>query len=98
MPDEAAHLPALAERAYAAQESVEGRMLLSLALHGLRCDFATSSANASERFRAMDRLLTAVVTGDHAAYSLHAPDTWATKEHPLARQIVESTPHTRDRS
>ncbi len=46
----------------------------------------------------MDRLLTAVVTGDQAAYSLHAPDTWATKEHPLARQIVESTPHTRDRS
>ena len=95
LPPEAAHLPALAERAYAAQSSIDGRMLLSLALHGLRCDFAASTNNASERFGAMERLLTAVATGDHAAYSLHAPDTWATKEHPLARQIVESTPYTR---
>ena len=98
LPHEASHLAALAERAYAAQPDVEGRMLLSLALHGLRCDFATSSGNASERFRAVDRLLTAVVTGDNAAYSLHAPDNWPTKEHPLARQIVESTPHTAHRS
>jgi SAM-dependent methyltransferase len=94
LPAEAAHLPDLAERAYQALPSVERKMLLSLALHRLRCEFGVSSSNAAARFAALERLLQAVITGDHAAYSLHSGEEWRVKEHPLAQQIIDSTPHS----
>lgn len=95
LPPEAAYIPGLAAAAYEAQRSIEGRMLLSLALHRLRCEFATTWNNAATRFKALARLLDAVVTGDNAAYSLHSGEEWRVKEHPFAQQIVDSTPNSR---
>lgn len=98
LPAEAAHLSALVDQAFDSVDSAgmsQGRMLLAMALHGLRCQFATTAGNAPHRFAALERMLTAVISGNNGAYSLHAPDVWATKAHPLADEIVRTTPNSR---
>ena len=98
LPAEAAHLPGLVDRAFGVAGNAgipHGQMLLAMAMHGLRCQFATTSGNAPHRFAALERLLAAVISGNNGAYSLHAPDVWATKAHPLADAIVRTTPKSR---
>jgi len=95
LPAEAAHLSSLVDDAFdavARDDGNHGQMLLAMALHGLRCQFATTSGNAAHRFASLSRMLNAVITRDNRAYSLHAPDVWVTKAHPMADEIVRTTP------
>jgi SAM-dependent methyltransferase len=98
LPAEYSHLSDLVDCAFNAVTTSglpDGEMFLAMALHGLRCQFATSHNNTSRRFFCLERMLKAVVSGNNSAYSLHAPDEWSTKSHPLADEIIKTTPSTK---
>jgi len=98
LPAKYSHFSDLVDFAFetvARSESSDGEMFLAMALHGLRCQFATTYNNTDRRFFCLERMLKAVISGNNREYSIHAADEWLTKSHPLADEIIRTTPGTK---
>jgi SAM-dependent methyltransferase len=97
LPPRFSHLQDLVEQAFGTartRHGEQGEMFLAMAMHRLRCEFATVVSDAVPRFIALERVLNSIIKDDNSVFSLHSGEQWATKRHPLADEIIRTTPFT----